>query len=196
MPERVDEGRLASRPSPDACPERQIVNVDHAPEMIFGNEPDLLRVHQEDRLGLDATNPSVAGIPADEIIEFASKWDPQPWHIDEEAAKASFFGGLTACSAHIFSIFCITSPRWQNGRAQQAIASLGFDELRMLKPVYAGDTLRCVTIFDTVRQSRSKPDRGIVIYASELINQNDQVVFSVKCSTLMARDPAILRNEE
>ncbi len=131
-------------------------------------------------------------VSAAEIIEFASKWDPQPWHTDEEAAKASFFGGLTACSAHIFSIFCITSPDWQDGKVQQAIASLGFDELRMLKPVYAGDSLRCVTTVDSTRLSRSKPDRGIVVYYSELINQHDDPVFSVKCSTLMARDPARL----
>ena len=43
-------------------------------------------------------------VERDEVIEFAQKWDPQPWHIDEDQAKASFFGGLTACSAHIFSI--------------------------------------------------------------------------------------------
>jgi acyl dehydratase len=130
-------------------------------------------------------------VTADGIIEFASKWDPQPWHVDEEQAKASFFGGLTACSAHIFSIYSITSPQWQNDAMPQAIASLGFDELRMLKPVYAGDRLRCVTYFDTVRVSSTKPDRGIVIYASELINQDDEVVFSAKCSTLMARDPHV-----
>lgn len=124
-----------------------------------------------------------------EVIEFASKWDPQPWHTDEEAAKASFFGGLTACSAHIFSIMCITSPQWQNGAVQQAVASLGFDEMRMLKPVYAGDTLRCVTTVDTVRPSRSKPGQGIVIYATQLLNQRDEAVFSIKCSTLMARAP-------
>jgi acyl dehydratase len=130
-------------------------------------------------------------VDAEEIIEFATKWDPQPWHIDREAAKASFFGGLTACSAHIFSIFCITSPQWQNGKVQQAIASLGFDNMRMLKPVYAGDNLRCVTTVDSARLSRSKPDRGIVVYACELLNQHDEPVFSIKCSTLMARDPSI-----
>ncbi len=129
-------------------------------------------------------------VSAAEIIEFASKWDPQPWHVDEEAARASFFGALTACSAHIFSIYCITSPQWQNGKVQQALASLGFDELRMLKPVYAGDTLHCVTTVDATRRSRSKPDRGIVVYYSELFNQHGEPVFSVKCTTLMARDPA------
>jgi acyl dehydratase len=131
-------------------------------------------------------------ITAREIIEFASLWDPQPWHTDEEVAKASIFGGLTACSAHIFSIFCITSQRWQSGVVQQAIAGLGFDEMRMHKPVYAGDTLRCVSIVHAARVSKSKPDRGIVTYQTQLINQDEETVFSIKASTLMTRDPARL----
>lgn len=131
-------------------------------------------------------------VTAEEVIAFATQWDPQPWHIDEEAAKASVFGGLTACSAHIFSIYCITSPQWENGRNMQAIASLGFDEMRMRAPVYAGDTLRCVTVTEAARLSNSRPDSGIVVYASQLINQADAVVFSIKCSTLMARNPALI----
>ncbi len=129
-------------------------------------------------------------VTAEAIIQFATTWDPQPWHIDAEIARASHFGGLTACSAHIFSIFCITSQRWQSGVVQQAIAGLGFDEMRMHKPVYAGDTLRCVSIVNLARPSASKPDRGIVIYHTQLINQNNEVVFSIKASTMMARDPA------
>jgi acyl dehydratase len=128
-------------------------------------------------------------VTAQAIIEFAQIWDPQPWHIDEAYARASIFGGLTACSAHIFSIFCITSQRWQSGVVQQAIAGLGFDEMRMHKPVYANDTLRCVSIVDAARLSRSKPDRGIVTYHTHLLNQHDERVFSIKASTLMARDP-------
>jgi acyl dehydratase len=129
-------------------------------------------------------------VSAEEIIEFAKKWDPQPWHIDEEIARASHFGALTACSAHIFSIFCITSQRWQSGVVQQAIAGLGFDDMRMHKPVYAADTLRCVSTVHAARASTSKPDRGIVVYDTQLINQNNEVVFSIKASTMMARDPA------
>ena len=128
-------------------------------------------------------------VTSEEVMQFASRWDPQPWHIDEEAAKKSLFGGLTACSAHIFSIYCITSPQWQNGAVQQAMASFGFDEMRMLKTVYAGDRLRCVTTVESARVSSSKPDRGIVVYASELLNLEDETVFSIKCTTLMARDP-------
>lgn len=131
-------------------------------------------------------------VTAQEIIEFARKWDPQPWHVDETVAKASHFGGLTACSAHIFSIFCITSQRWESGVVQQAIAGLGFDDMRMHKPVYAGDTLRCISVIDTARVSRSKPDRGIVIYHTHLVNHYNERVFSIKASTLMARDPAKL----
>ena len=130
-------------------------------------------------------------VTKEEVIAFATQWDPQPWHIDEQAAKASFFGGLTACSALIFSIFCITSPQWQNGVIMQAMASVGFDAVRMLNPVYAGETVRCVTTVDSVRVSNSKPDRGIVVYASELLNQENEPVFSIKCTTLMARDPAL-----
>jgi acyl dehydratase len=129
-------------------------------------------------------------VTAQEIIDFARQWDPQPWHVDEVAAKNSFFGGLTACSAHIFSMFCITSQKWQSGVVQQAIAGLGFDEMRMHRPVYAGDTLRCVSIVHAARASQSKPDRGIIVFDTQLINQDDVVVFTIKASTMMARDPA------
>ena len=129
-------------------------------------------------------------VTAGEIIEFARQWDPQPFHIDEKAARASIFGGLTACSAHIFSIFCITSQRWQSGVVQQAVAGLGFDEMRMLKPVFAGDTLNCISIIDAARPSNSNPDCGIVTYNTLLKNQHGDVVFSIKASSMLAKDPA------
>ena len=128
-------------------------------------------------------------VDRDEVIAFASKWDPQPWHIDEKAAKESYFGGLTACSAHIFSIFCITSQQWQSGVQQMAIAGLGFDDLRMHKPVYAGDTLRCFTVVEAKRESNSNPAGGICVCRVRLINQDKDVVFSIKASTMMMKDP-------
>jgi len=123
----------------------------------------------------------------DEIIAYASKWDPQPWHVDEDAAAASMFGGLTACSAHIFAIFCLVSPQWRNGAVQQPLASLGFDELRMLKPVYAGDTLTCISTVEVARASSSKADRGIVASRCVLHNQHGEPVFSLLASFLIAR---------
>ena len=129
-------------------------------------------------------------VTAEEIIAFASQWDPQPFHVDEAAAKASLFGGLTACSAHIFSIFCNTSQRWQSGVVQQAVAGLGFDAMRMHKPVYAGDTLHCFSVIAAARRSGSNPDCGIVTYDIRLENQAGEKVFSIKASSMLARDPA------
>jgi len=129
-------------------------------------------------------------VSREEIVEFAQQWDPQPWHVDEELARQSIFGGLTACSAHIFSIYCITSQRWQSGVVQQAVAGLGFDEMRMHSPVYAGDTLGCASTVESVRASGSRPDCGIVVYRTRLTNQDGDVVFSCKAATLVARDPA------
>ena len=122
-----------------------------------------------------------------EIIEFATKWDPQPWHIDEDLAKQSLFGGLTACSAHIFSLFCVVSQQWENGEQQQVLCSLGFDEMRMHKPLYAGDRVYCRNTIELARDSRSRSDRGIVAARCELINQNDDSVFSILSTFLMAK---------
>jgi acyl dehydratase len=133
-------------------------------------------------------NPSISMlVEKAEVIEFASKWDPQPWHIDEALAKQSMFGGLTACSAHIFSLFCVISQQWASGVQQQVLASLGFDEMRMLKPVYAGDTLYCLSTVEVARPSNSKPDRGIVACRCELINQHGDVVFSILSTYLVAK---------
>lgn len=153
-------------------------------------EAPLKPFYFEDHVVGETTNCGSLEVTAQDIIAFATAWDPQPWHIDEEAAKVSIFGGLTACSAHIFSIYCITSPQWESGVTMQAIASLGFDEMRMHKPVFAGDTLRCTTTTASARLSASKPQAGIVVYASELLNQADNAVFSIRCSTLMSRDPS------
>jgi len=125
-----------------------------------------------------------------EVIDFAKKWDPQPWHIDEEAAKAAIFGGLTACSAQLFSIACITSQQWESGVVQQAVASLGFDEMRMHKPVYAGDIVQCTSTVELARISKSNSDRGVVACRCELSNQHGERVYSMLSSFLVARKSA------
>lgn len=125
-----------------------------------------------------------------EMIAFAQKWDPQPWHVDEVLAKASMYGGLTACSSHIFAIFCMVCQRWKSGGVSQSMAGLGFDELEVHQPVYVADTLESVTIVDSVRASKTKPDRGIVVSKGQLVNQHDEIIFSVKSKYMVARDPA------
>lgn len=128
-------------------------------------------------------------VEKEDVIEFASKWDPQPWHIDEAAAKQSMFGGLTACSSHIFSIFCSISPQWESGITQKVLASLGFDKLKMHQPLFVGDTVHNVSTVEMIRPSKSKVDRGIIVCRCELINQRGELVFSLASSFLVARKP-------
>ncbi|MGI9293945.1 MAG: MaoC/PaaZ C-terminal domain-containing protein [Pseudomonadales bacterium] len=120
-----------------------------------------------------------------EIIDFAKQWDPQPFHIDEELANKSIFGGLTCCSAHIFSIFCAISQQWESGALQQPLASLGFDQLRMLKPVYAGDTLINIATVEEARRSNSNPAAGIVRSQCQMYNQKEEEVFHLQASFMM-----------
>ncbi len=126
-------------------------------------------------------------VSKEEVVSFASIWDPQPFHIDEEAARASVYGGLTACSAHIFAVFSKVSNMLP--RRAAAIGALGFDELRIPQPLRAGDTVRVVSECIEVRRSARKPDRGIVTFHAQLLNQSDTVVFSAK-STVMVKSRA------
>jgi acyl dehydratase len=114
-----------------------------------------------------------------EVIAFASRYDPQPFHVDAAAAAQSHFGGLVASG-------------WMTGGvlmrmlcdhfipAASAMGSPGGDQLRWLRPVRPGDRLHArVTVLET-RLSRSKPDRGTVLLRQEAINQNDEVVMSLQ----------------
>ncbi len=138
-------------------------------------------------VGRKVAEPGTYEVTRDEIIEFASRWDPRPFHIDEDAAAASIFGGLAACSAHIFSILSWFASRGQGRTA--TLAALGFDQMCMHRAVRPGDTLSCDIQCLEKRESRSKADRGIVRYRRSLTNQHNEVVFSVIVTILVARRP-------
>jgi len=121
----------------------------------------------------------------DEIIEVGRRWDPQPWHIDEEAAKSSVFGGLVAASAHLFAITSWFATRMPKQTA--VIAALGFDELRIHAPGRVGDRLHATARCVDKRESRSKPDRGIVVSKMELTNQNGELVLSMNTTFIVTR---------
>lgn len=125
----------------------------------------------------------------EDIIAFASRFDPQPFHLDEEAAKSSIFGGLCASGWHTASVWLrhvLDHRKRINDLAQfrgERIArngpSPGFEKLRWLKPVLAGDTIRYVTCVKEKVESRSKPAVGLVISENEGWNQHGELVFSV-----------------
>lgn len=126
-------------------------------------------------------------ITSAEIIEVGRRWDPQPWHVDEEAAKNTDFGGLVAASAHLFAISSWFATRMPKQTA--AIAALGFDELRIHAPARPGDRLHASARCTMKRESRSKPDRGIVVSRMEIANQNDEPILSMSTTFLVARRP-------
>jgi acyl dehydratase len=116
-------------------------------------------------------------IPVDEaeVLEFARRYDPQPFHIDAEAAKASPFGGLIASGWHT----CSMVMRAQVDHyldPQSSLGSPGIDEVRWPTPVRPGDVLHVRATVVSSRRSASKPDRGIAQTEIVARNQNDEVV--------------------
>jgi acyl dehydratase len=127
-------------------------------------------------------------VSKEDIIRFASEYDPQPFHLDEEAAKKSIFGGLIASGWHTGSLMM---RMLYEGVVQHVVSlgSPGVDELRWVKPVRPGDTLSGRLIVTECVPSRSKRDRGIVKSVMEMRNQNDEVVVTVKGLSLFGRRP-------
>ncbi|WP_426412657.1 MaoC family dehydratase [Bradyrhizobium ganzhouense] len=127
-------------------------------------------------------------VSKDEIIEFARKFDPQPFHVDEEAAARSVFSGLTASSAHTFAILISLLSKTQPF-SLRVLAGLGFDELRLPAPVRPGDELGLeVTILEK-RETKSHSDRGVVRNQIHLRNQKGEIVLQCLGTVLVARRP-------
>jgi acyl dehydratase len=123
-------------------------------------------------------------VTADEIVEFARRYDPQAMHVYPAAAEHGAFGGLIASGWH--SAAMVMRLFVQHYLSKVAtLPSPGIDELRWTRPVRPGDTLRVrVTVLETQR-SRSKPDRGLVRSLVEVLNQNAEVVMSQRPMNLM-----------
>lgn len=126
-------------------------------------------------------------VSKNEIIQFAKQFDPRPFHVDEEAAARSVFGGLSASAGHTFAIFIFLTDKYQP--PFRALAGLGYDELRLPNAVRPGDNLHLESTILEKRESKSKPDRGIVRSQSRLCNQNGETVLQCIGSVFVARRP-------
>ncbi|NUB92595.1 MaoC family dehydratase [Haloterrigena sp. SYSU A121-1] len=116
-------------------------------------------------------------VTKEEILEFAERYDPQPFHTDEEAAEESAFGELVASGWHTASI-CMRLLVDGSIQDQASMGARGVDELRWNRPVRPGDTLSVRTEVVDKRVSESDPKRGYVDSRLEGINQHDEVVIS------------------
>jgi acyl dehydratase len=119
-----------------------------------------------------------------EILDFATKFDPQPIHVDLEFAADGPFQGLIASGWHTAGIMMRMFADHVLSKVA-SLASPGIDELRWPAPVRPGDSLRLRCTFVETRRSRSKPDRGLVRTAAELINQDDETVLTLTAMNLI-----------
>ena len=116
-------------------------------------------------------------VTEDEIVDFARQWDPQPFHVDPEAAKESVFGGLIASGWQTGAMWMRLYVDSMLGSA--ARGSPGIEELRWLAPVRPGDTLTGrLTVLETT-PSATKPDRGTIRIRGEMVNQDGVTVMSM-----------------
>lgn len=117
-------------------------------------------------------------VDKDEVIEFASRYDPQPFHVDEEAARQSIYGGLIASGWHTCSM--VMRLMCDSYLLESAsLGSPGIENVRWLRPVRPGDTLTAYRTIEETRVSASRPDRGIVKSLWEVENQKGELVLTM-----------------
>src|SRR3954447_4767990 len=122
------------------------------------------------------------------IIRFALEYDFQPFHLDKVAAERSIFGGLVASGIQTIALTMRLCNQAQIF-AGNAIAGIGLDDVRFLRPVYAGDTIRVVATVEECRDTKSHPNGGVVKWALETFNQKGELVFRAKLINIMMRRP-------
>ena len=129
-------------------------------------------------------------VTREEILEFAHKYDPQPFHLSDEAAAKTHFGRLAASGWHTAAMVMRVLVDCLSAERQAGLGSPGVDELRWLRPVHPGDTLTVSGQIIDKTPSRSKPDIGSVRTRMTVINQDDVPVMRFTSIVLMQRRPA------
>jgi acyl dehydratase len=127
-------------------------------------------------------------LDAAQIVEFAQRFDPQPFHLDEEAAKGTFFQGLAASGWHTASITMRLLVQSGLPLADGVIGSGG--EIQWPRPTRPGDVLHVESEVMEVTPSRSRPERGMVVVRSETRNQHGEVLQRLTTKLVVSRRPA------
>jgi acyl dehydratase len=119
-----------------------------------------------------------------DVIEFAEKYDPQPFHLDRDAAKSSHFGGLVAGGFQTAALAWTLAQR--TGVFKKcSLAGIGIDRLHWRKPVLAGDALTCRFQLLKKRNTSSRPGQGIAVWRFDVFNQRDQIVLTMEMTQLL-----------
>jgi acyl dehydratase len=123
-------------------------------------------------------------ITEEEMVDFGMKYDPQPFHVDKNAARSSIFGGLIASGIHTMAttLKLLLEEQIFN---QSSLGSLGLNQVRWPRPVRPLDTLRARLVIAGKRLSSKKPDRGYVDFVTTTLNQNDEVVMTMNSTQIV-----------
>ena len=191
-------GRRDAQTRPTAAPERGSAAAADAPfaPAAAPDEVEPAPFFEDVPVGETAVLGSYA-FTADKIIAFARRYDPQPFHVDPDAARRSFYGGLIASGWHTGSAWMSRLVERRTRQRQAALArgerpvnfgpSPGFRDLKWLKPVHAGDTLTFRTTVVDKRVSASRPDWGLVLSHNTGHNQACELVYEFKGSGFVER---------
>ena len=145
-----------------------------------------LRYYEDLEVGTVTASPTTYVVTEEEVREFGERFDPQPFHVDPEAAAASEFGGLIASTVHIFAIDVALGVK---STPTAAVAALGIDNMRTLAPVRPGDVLSKVNEVIDRRPSKSRPGVGVVKLRDTLYNQHGEAVFTFENTVLIRFRP-------
>lgn len=148
-----------------------------------------MTVHFEDFVVGQVVDLGSVVLTEDDIVEFARRFDPQPFHVDRIAAAASPYGGLIASGWHTCSLYMrlLYDGLIHDSSSQ---GSPGMEELRWLAPVRPGDRLTARYTVEDVQPSSTRADRGTVMFLSEMLNQDDVVVLRMRGRGFYGRRPA------
>jgi acyl dehydratase len=146
-----------------------------------------MRYYEDFTVG-EVTDVGPVSVSEEEIVEFASRYDPQPFHIDPEAATSSPFGGLIASGWHTTALFMGMFVRGIL-LDSASLGSPGVEEIRWTAPVRPGDRLTARVTVTDVQPSAKTPGRGTVFTTNEVFNQNGERVMTLKARGFFARRP-------
>jgi len=128
-------------------------------------------------------------VTREEVLEFARKYDPQPFHLSDEEAAKTHFGRIAASGWHTCAMTMAVLARYVVEHEQAGLGSPGIDQLRWRRPVYPGDTLHVRSTIVEKTLSRSKPDMGSFRSDMVVTNQDDQAVMTFTSIVLIRRRP-------
>jgi acyl dehydratase len=129
-------------------------------------------------------------VTREEVIEFAKQYDPQAFHLDDDAAARTHFGRLSASGWHTCAMTMAMMVENMKNVKQAGLGSPGVDNLQWKKPVYPGDTLRVESEVISKRRSQSRREMGLFKSRAQIFNQNEEIVLEMTSNGLIAvRDP-------